>query len=79
MMENPLMNYHVDDALELLNQAEYGAHYIIIYPHLDTLRELYSNYVGKQIEDNNEIVLMNHFMKLLILLDKYFLKNIIMV
>ena len=44
-----------------MNQAEYGAHYIIIYPDLDTLMELYSNYVDKQIEENNEIVLINPF------------------
>jgi MEDS: MEthanogen/methylotroph, DcmR Sensory domain len=61
MMENPLMNCHVNDALEQINQAEYGAHYIIIYPDLDTLRELYSNYIRKQIEENNEIVLVNPF------------------
>jgi MEDS: MEthanogen/methylotroph, DcmR Sensory domain len=61
MMENQVMNCHVDDALHHINQAEYGAHYMIIYPELDTLRELYSNYVGKQIEDNNEIVIINPF------------------
>jgi hypothetical protein len=44
-----------------MNQAEYGAHFMIIYPDLETLRELYSNYVYKQIEENNEIVLVNPF------------------
>ena len=34
---------------------------IIIYPDLDTLRKLYSNYILNQIEDNNEIVLINPF------------------
>jgi hypothetical protein len=34
---------------------------MIIYPDLDTLRELYSNYIYKQIEENNEIVLVNPF------------------
>lgn len=48
-------------ALHHINQAGYGAHYIIIYPDLDALRELYSNYVGKQIEDNDEVVLINPF------------------
>jgi len=33
---------HVNDALDHINQAEHGAHYIIIYPDLDALRELYS-------------------------------------
>ena len=59
--ENGILTYHVDDALEQINQAEYGAHYIIIYPDLDMLRELYSNYIHKQIEENNGIVLINPF------------------
>jgi hypothetical protein len=55
------MNCHVDEALELVNQAGHGAHYMIIYPNLDTPRDLYSNNIGKQIEDNNEVVLINPF------------------
>ena len=61
MTENPVMTCHVNDALELINQAGYGAHHIIIYPDLDILREIYSNYVHKQIKENNEIVLVNPF------------------
>ena len=52
---------HVNDTLHHIKQAEYGAHYMIIYPDLGTLRELYSDYIHKQIEDNNEIVLINPF------------------
>jgi hypothetical protein len=59
--ENRILNYHINDVLEQINQSEYGAHYIIIYPDLDALRELYSNYTQKQIEKNNEIVLINPF------------------
>ena len=61
MIIQNLINCYVNDALEQINQVEYGAHYIIIYPDLTTLRELYSNYICKQIEDNNEIVLINPF------------------
>ena len=61
MKQNLVMNCHVNDALEQINKAEYGVHYMIIYPDLDTLRDLYSNYIGKQIEDNNEIFLINPF------------------
>jgi hypothetical protein len=25
-------NYHLDDALEQINQSEYGAHHLIVYP-----------------------------------------------
>ena len=55
------MNCHVNDALDQINKAEYGVHYMIIYPDLHTLRELYSNYVNNQIEENDEIVLINPF------------------
>jgi len=54
-------NCHINDILHHMNQAEYGAHYMIIYPDLLTLRELYSKYTHKQIEENNEIVLINPF------------------
>jgi MEDS: MEthanogen/methylotroph, DcmR Sensory domain len=60
-MAQNLTNCHVNDALDQVNQAQYGAHYMIIYPDLDTLRDLYSNYVHKQIKENNEIVLVNPF------------------
>jgi MEDS: MEthanogen/methylotroph, DcmR Sensory domain len=52
---------HVNDVLNHMNEADYGAHYLIIYPDLVTLRELYSNYTQRQIKDNNEIVLITPF------------------
>jgi hypothetical protein len=61
MMVQNLTSCHVNGALDQINQAEYGAHYIIIYPDLDTLRDLYSEYTRKQIEENNELVLINPF------------------
>jgi hypothetical protein len=60
MVQN-LPNCHVNDALDQINRAEYGAHYMIIYPNLDTSRELYSKYAHKQIKEDNEIVLVNPF------------------
>ena len=59
--QNPINCCDVNKAIEQLDQAEYGAHYIIIYPDLDTLRDLYSNYIHKQIEENNGIVQINPF------------------
>jgi MEDS: MEthanogen/methylotroph, DcmR Sensory domain len=60
-MTQSLINCHLSDALDHLNQSEYGVHYMIIYPNLSTLRELYSNYTHKQIQENNAIVLINPF------------------
>ncbi|MGA9154551.1 MAG: MEDS domain-containing protein, partial [Candidatus Nitrosopolaris sp.] len=44
-----------------MNQAEYGAHYIIIYPNLHAIRQIYLEYIRKQIHEKNEIVLINPF------------------
>jgi hypothetical protein len=47
-----------NEILEHLNKAEYGTHYILVYPNIETLRETYSRYVKSQLEDNNESVLI---------------------
>jgi hypothetical protein len=60
-LENLTINCDINDALYQMNEAEYGAHYIIIYPNLATIRQLYTSYIPKQIQENNEIVLLNPF------------------
>ena len=50
-------NYHLDDALEQINQSEYGAHHLIVYPNQRVLRELYTKYVKTQLERENKTVL----------------------
>jgi hypothetical protein len=46
------------DAAETISQSEYGLHCLLIYRDLDTLREFYSNYIQKQINDNELIQIM---------------------
>ena len=75
-MTQVLMNYQANHALGQINQAEYGAHYIIIYPDLFTLRELYSNYIKKQIEENNEMILINPFYETPDSVNKFFLRKV---
>jgi hypothetical protein len=53
-----ILNYHIDEALDQINQSEYGAHHLIIYPNQRALRELCTRYVKTQIEDQNKIVLI---------------------
>jgi hypothetical protein len=55
---NGIRNYHLDDALEQINQSEYGAHHLIVYSNQMMLRELYTKYVKTQLERENKIVLM---------------------
>lgn len=47
-----------NEILEHLTNAEYGTHSILVYPNIETLRETYTRYVKRQLEDNNEIVLI---------------------
>src|SRR5689334_16810696 len=56
--ESGLRNYHLDDALEQINDSEYGAHHLIIYSDQRVLRELYTRYVKTQLEDENKTVLI---------------------
>jgi hypothetical protein len=48
----------VFSAINQLRQADYREHYMIVYPDLTTLREIYSRYIKFQLEENNEIVLI---------------------
>ena len=56
--ENRILSYHVDDALEQINQSEDGAHHLIIYPELRVLRELYTKFIKTQLEHEHKIVLI---------------------
>jgi hypothetical protein len=40
----------------MLSEANYGMHCLVVYPDLATLREFYSHYIQKQIEERNEAV-----------------------
>ncbi|MDP9287876.1 MAG: MEDS domain-containing protein [Thermoproteota archaeon] len=45
--------------LRQLEKAKYGSHYIVVYPDLVTLREIYSTYAKAHIvESNDEIVII---------------------
>src|SRR6187200_696157 len=46
------------EAAETISQIEYGLHCLLVYRDLYTLREFYSNYVEKQIMNNEMIQIM---------------------
>ncbi len=51
----------VENAVNTISAAGYGMHCLVIYPDLVTLRDFYSHYIQKQIEERNEIVQMAPF------------------
>jgi hypothetical protein len=57
MLRSPI-NGNSNDVLKQLRQAEYGAHYIIVYYDMMTLRQIYTGYIKTQLEYNNELVLI---------------------
>jgi hypothetical protein len=57
MLRSPI-NGNSNDVLKQLRQAEYGAHYIIVYHDMMTLRQIYTGYIKTQLEYNNELVLI---------------------
>ena len=57
MLRSPI-NGNSNDILKQLRQAEYGAHYIIVYSDMMTLRQIYTGYIKTQLEYNNELVLI---------------------
>ena len=57
MLTSPI-NGNRNDVLKQLRQADYGAHYIIVYYDMMTLRQIYTSYIKTQLEYNNELVLI---------------------
>ena len=56
-MPGNLISDNSNDILKQLGQAEFGAHYIIVYHDMIALRQIYSGYTKAQLE-NNQIVLI---------------------
>jgi hypothetical protein len=44
-----------------LRESEIGSHFLIRYPDLPTLREMYSHYIKSAVPDDNEIVVILPF------------------
>lgn len=46
----------MEDAVTTISNADYGVHCLVVYPDLVTLREFYSFYIQRQIEEKDEVV-----------------------
>jgi hypothetical protein len=52
-----LLKGSLNTILKELDNFEYGEHVIVIHPHLNAFRKMYSQYTKKQLVNNNGIVL----------------------
>jgi hypothetical protein len=57
-MAKPIVQVNPDDVVEYMLQSNYGEHNIIVYPHLNVLRDIYSRYSKSQLETGKEILVI---------------------
>ena len=55
-MAKPVILATPDDILTHMLQSNYREHNMLVYPHLDVLRDIYSRYCKSQLETGKEIV-----------------------
>jgi hypothetical protein len=60
-VDESIQSLKVEDMVKQLSEFPHGLHCSMIYPDLITLREFYTSYIKKQIEEKNRIVLLNPF------------------
>ncbi|SRR5579884_299977 len=53
-----LVDGNLDSILQLLCQTGYGEHNIVIYPELDSFREVYTHVAEARIKRNNDLVML---------------------
>jgi hypothetical protein len=44
-----------------LDKIEFGEHLILVYPNLDSLREIYSHYCRRALENNELVLLLTYY------------------
>ena len=54
--EDDIMKMQLENASETISESDYGTHTLIVYQNLNILREFYSYYVKKRIEEKNEFI-----------------------
>ena len=54
-------NRSVVDLIKSLRQTMYGTHSVVVYPDLDILREIYSQFVKVELETNHNVLLLPYY------------------
>jgi MEDS: MEthanogen/methylotroph, DcmR Sensory domain len=57
MPDSQRNNVQTDEAISLLNTAEYGDHNMLVYPDLHTFRRIYGQFTKAQLDNNGVVVL----------------------
>ena len=49
------------DILDSLSQTQPGSHSIVVYPNLVTFRQIYSNYTGRELQNNRIVLILPYY------------------
>src|SRR5215207_379195 len=60
-MAQTIFHGHPEEISQELRRSESGAHFLIVYPNLQTLREMYSHYTKSALFEGDEIVVILPF------------------
>ncbi len=55
-MQDDIISVQVEDASNTISESDYGTHTLVVYEDLEKLREFYSYYVKKRVEERNEVI-----------------------
>ncbi len=55
-VEDDIISMAVESASNTISESDYGTHTLLVYENLETLREFYSHYVKKRVEERNEVI-----------------------
>jgi hypothetical protein len=61
MLSNKKIRGNVFEITQQLAGIDYGEHVILIYPNLDSLREIYSQYCRDALENNKLVLLLTYY------------------
>ena len=50
-VENDIIRMHIANASNTISESDYGIHTLVVYEDSEKLREFYSHYVKKAIEE----------------------------
>jgi hypothetical protein len=61
MLDSHSNKVQTDEAISLLNIAEYGEHNMLVYPDLHTFRRIYGQLTKAQLDDNRVVLLFPYY------------------
>ena len=60
MTQNPIIG-SVNDILDHITRSDVGSHTILIHPNLDIFRDLYSQYIKRQLQSNELVLILPYY------------------